>query len=103
MAGTQFNLPQFSISGAHVPAGTCSEHISLLNVIFHTFNHYINECHFTVPIIPYIISPHLFVQAAAIPISTGVTMDGVLIQHWPAIEYLMIAVITVMREAAHVS
>ena len=46
--------------------------------------------------------PHLYVQAAAILISSGVTMDSVLIQHWPAMVF-MIAVITVMKLAAHVS
>ena len=52
----------------------------------------------------YIISRYLFApQAAALPISSGVTVDSVLIQHWPAIEYILIAVITVMRPAAHVS
>ena len=47
-------------------------------------------------------SPPLSVQLAAIPISLGVAVDSVLIQHWPAMEYL-IAVTTVMRVAAHVS
>ena len=52
----------------------------------------------------YIILQHLFaLQASAIPISSDVTVDFVLIQHWPAMEYIMIAVITAMRASAHVS
>ena len=45
---------------------------------------------------------HLFVQVLATPTSSDVPVDNVLMPHWRAIEYL-IAVMEVMRLAAHVS
>ena len=51
----------------------------------------------------YISHTHLFVQVLATLTSSNVTMDcNVLMPHWHAIEYL-IAVMEVMRLAAHVS
>ena len=52
--------------------------------------------------VPAIILTHLFVQLAVIHIISGVTIEIVLLQHLPAI-IIMIALITVMRVAAHVS
>ena len=51
---------------------------------------------------PHISHTHFFVQVLATPTSSNVPMDNALMPHWRAIEYL-IAVMEVMRLAAHVS
>ena len=52
--------------------------------------------------VAHISHTHLFVQVLATPTSSNVSMDNVLMPHWRAIKYL-IAVMEVMRLAAHVS
>ena len=44
-----------------------------------------------------------FVQVPATPISFGAAVEGALIQHWPAMEIMIVLTIAAMRLLAHVS